>query len=90
MWEIASLKLFIAYVLTLLQVRAWFQKELPSSRLNKTPPIGAPKAAASYKIKNMQHVKFTVLKNTYNSDFVTNSYGESWDSSCENHESRSV
>ena len=44
-WVIASLKLFIAYVLTLLQVRAWFQKELPSSRLNKTPPIGAPKAA---------------------------------------------
>ena len=61
-WVIASFKLFIAYVLTLLQVRAWFQKELPSSRLNKTPPIGAPKAAASYKIKYMQHVRFTIRK----------------------------
>ena len=26
-------------------MRAWFQKELPSSRLNNTPPIGAPNAA---------------------------------------------
>lgn len=43
-------------------MRAWFQKELPSSRLNKTPPIGAPKAAASYKIKYMQHVRFTIRK----------------------------
>ena len=31
--------------LTDFQVRAWFQKEDPSSRLNKTPPIGAPNAA---------------------------------------------
>ena len=33
--------------LTVLQVRAWFQKDDPSSRLNSTPPMGAPKAAAT-------------------------------------------
>lgn len=32
---------------TTFQVRAWFQKEEPSSRLNRVPPIGAPKAAAT-------------------------------------------
>ena len=31
--------------LTVFQVRAWFQKELPSSKLKSTPPSGAPKAA---------------------------------------------
>ena len=31
--------------LTILHVRAWFQKLAPSSRLNRTPPIGAPNAA---------------------------------------------
>ena len=31
--------------LTVLQVSAWFQNELPSSKLNNTPPIGAPNAA---------------------------------------------
>ena len=30
---------------TILQTRAWFQNEAPSSRLNNTPPTGAPKAA---------------------------------------------
>lgn len=28
-------------------VKLWFQKLAPSSRLNNTPPIGAPKAAAT-------------------------------------------
>lgn len=28
-------------------VSPWFQKDEPSSRLNKVPPIGAPKAAAT-------------------------------------------
>lgn len=32
---------------TTFQVRAWFQKDEPSSRLNRVPPIGAPKAAAT-------------------------------------------
>ena len=32
---------------TVLQVRAWFQKDAPSSKLKSTPPIGAPKAAAT-------------------------------------------
>lgn len=32
---------------TTFQVRAWFQKEEPSSRLKRVPPIGAPKAAAT-------------------------------------------
>ena len=32
-------------VLTILQVRDWFQKLAPSSKLNSTPPTGAPKAA---------------------------------------------
>ena len=31
--------------LTILHVSAWFQKLAPSSRLNRTPPTGAPKAA---------------------------------------------
>ena len=31
--------------LTVLQVKDWFQNEEPSSRLNKTPPMGAPNAA---------------------------------------------
>lgn len=33
-------------VLTILQVRNWFQKEAPSSRLNRTPPGGAVPASA--------------------------------------------
>ena len=33
--------------LTVFQVRAWFQNEDPSSKLKSTPPIGAPKAAAT-------------------------------------------
>ena len=37
--------------LTVLHVRAWFQNDDPSSRLNKTPPIGAPKAAKMDKHK---------------------------------------
>ena len=32
---------------TVLQVRAWFQNEDPPSKLNSTPPMGAPKAAAT-------------------------------------------
>lgn len=32
---------------TTFQVRAWFQKDEPSSRLKSVPPIGAPKAAAT-------------------------------------------
>ena len=32
---------------TIRQVKPWFQKEAPSSKLNKTPPTGAPKAAAT-------------------------------------------
>ena len=32
---------------TVLQVRAWFQNEDPPSKLNNTPPKGAPKAAAT-------------------------------------------
>lgn len=32
---------------TTFQVRAWFQKEEPSSRLKSVPPMGAPKAAAT-------------------------------------------
>lgn len=35
------------WVHTVFQVRDWFQNELPSSRLNRTPPMGAPKAAAT-------------------------------------------
>ena len=31
--------------LTILHVSAWFQKLAPSSKLNSTPPTGAPKAA---------------------------------------------
>ena len=31
----------------ILQVSAWFQKEAPSSKLNRTPPTGAPNAAAT-------------------------------------------
>ena len=31
--------------LTDLQVRDWFQNEDPSSKLNSTPPMGAPNAA---------------------------------------------
>ena len=38
---------YINGYLTVLQVRAWFQKEDPSSKLNNTPPMGAPKAAAT-------------------------------------------
>ena len=34
-------------VLTNRQVRFWFQKLEPSSRAKSTPPIGAPKAAAT-------------------------------------------
>lgn len=34
-------------VLTTFHVSPWFQKDEPSSRLNKVPPIGAPKAAAT-------------------------------------------
>ena len=30
---------------TILQVKAWFQKLAPSSKLKRTPPTGAPKAA---------------------------------------------
>lgn len=33
--------------LTTFHVSPWFQKDEPSSRLNKVPPIGAPKAAAT-------------------------------------------
>ena len=32
---------------TVLQVRAWFQNEEPSSKLKRTPPMGAPNAAAT-------------------------------------------
>ena len=32
---------------TVLQVRAWFQNEAPPSKLNNTPPRGAPNAAAT-------------------------------------------
>ena len=34
---------------TVLQVSPWFQNEDPSSRLNSTPPIGAPNAAVRRK-----------------------------------------
>lgn len=34
-------------LLTTFHVSPWFQKDEPSSRLNKVPPIGAPKAAAT-------------------------------------------
>ena len=34
-------------VYTIFQVRAWFQKLAPSSKLKRTPPTGAPKAAAT-------------------------------------------
>ena len=37
---------------TLLQVSPWFQNELPSSRLNNTPPMGAPNAAGEEKNEN--------------------------------------
>ena len=33
---------------------------------------------------------YTFTYSQTSSDFVTNSYGESWDSSCENHESLSI
>lgn len=33
--------------LTTFHVSPWFQKDEPSSRLNKVPPMGAPKAAAT-------------------------------------------
>lgn len=34
-------------LLTTFHVSPWFQKDEPSSRLNKVPPMGAPKAAAT-------------------------------------------
>lgn len=34
-------------LLTTLHVSPWFQKDEPSSRLNRVPPMGAPKAAAT-------------------------------------------
>lgn len=34
-------------LLTTLHVSHWFQKDEPSSRLNRVPPMGAPKAAAT-------------------------------------------
>ena len=33
--------------LTVLHVRDWFQNEEPSSKLKRTPPMGAPNAAAT-------------------------------------------
>ncbi len=33
--------------LTVLHVSDWFQKEEPSSKLKRTPPMGAPNAAAT-------------------------------------------
>ena len=33
--------------LTVLHVRPWFQNDDPSSKLKSTPPMGAPKAAAT-------------------------------------------
>ena len=37
--------------LTERQVRDWSQNDDPSSRLNKTPPMGAPKAATGLRMK---------------------------------------
>jgi len=34
-------------LLTTFHVSPWFQKEEPSSKLKRVPPIGAPKAAAT-------------------------------------------
>lgn len=34
-------------LLTTFHVSPWFQKDEPSSRLNRVPPMGAPKAAAT-------------------------------------------
>lgn len=39
--------LFLKVLLTTFHVSPWFQKDEPSSRLNKVPPMGAPKAAAT-------------------------------------------
>ena len=36
---------FILLLLTVRHVSFWFQNEQPSSKLNNTPPIGAPNAA---------------------------------------------
>ena len=47
---------------TLLHVSSWFQNELPSSRLNNTPPMGAPKAAEMIEfillIKDSLHLNY--------------------------------
>ncbi len=37
----------ISVPLTVLQVRDWFQNEEPPSKLKRTPPMGAPNAAAT-------------------------------------------
>ena len=46
---------------TLLQVSPWFQNELPSSRLNNTPPMGAPNAAGEEKKLKLTITKFQMV-----------------------------
>lgn len=70
---------------TVLHVSFWFQNEHPSSKLNRTPPMGAPKAAENKRTKHFviisfDHIQLSYLENTQ--EMVQDSYKHHMEAAC--------